>query len=88
MLSDTNSNSVLNSNSTTYNSHSTNETTGSNNTCSSSQNAIYNGNFNFKNLNPAMSGLFTNATYTCTNTNQQSSGIKRKRVQLIDSDSD
>ena len=79
MLSDTNSNSVLNSNSTTYNSHSTNETTGSNN----SQNAIYNGNFNFKNLNPAMSGLFTNATingghfsfntYTGTNTSQQSS---------------
>ena len=45
-----------------------------------------------------MSGLFTNATingghfsfntYTGTNTNQQSSGIKRKRDQLIDSDSD
>ena len=83
MLSDTNSNSVLNSNSTTYNSHSTNETTGSNITCSSNQNAIYNGNFNFKNFNPAMSGLFTNATingghfsfntYTGTNTSQQSS---------------
>ena len=90
MLPDTNSNSVLNSNSISYNSHSTNEITGFNNTCSSSQNAIYNGNFDFKNLNPAMSGLFTNATingehfnfsfntYTGTNHNQQSSGIKRK----------
>ena len=95
-----NSNSVLSINSTTYNSHSTNKTTALIYTCSSSQNALNNGNFNFKNLNPAMNGLFTNVTingghfnfsfntYTGINTNQQSSGIKRKRVQLIDSDSD
>ena len=47
-----------------------------------------------------MNGLFTNVTingghfnfsfntYTGINTNQQSSGIKRKRVQMIESDSE
>ncbi|CAG2245634.1 unnamed protein product [Mytilus edulis] len=69
-----------------------------------SKQSIYKGNFNFSNLHPAMSGLFTNATFHGGNFNftfnngpssssdQQPSDVnkqnKRKRLCVIDSDSD
>ncbi|VDI13417.1 Hypothetical predicted protein [Mytilus galloprovincialis] len=71
---------------------------------SNSNQSIYHGNFNFPNVHPAMSGLFTNATFHGGNFNftfnngtsdQQPSNKnnlnkvnKRKRTCIIDSDSD
>lgn len=69
---------------------------------SQSNTSIYNGNFNFQSLpavHPALSGLFTNATfhggsfsfsfnnYSCPPP-MNSYGTKRKRANVIDSDSD